>query len=309
MYTLVADGAPPITIKIGKGLAGACAQAKALVNVPDAYKARHLRRPAHPSLLCALPTSAPLGPMRVRTIASTLSSTRSRATRRAVCCVCPSSTRATRYPLIITPSAAHPPRPVGRPPRLQVIAVIQLINKVNGLCFGRADEELAQAFAAQLAVCIANLQALEDLSQALKGADARDQRLYRLLISCRELVTHTDTPLAICRRVPARPSPPRPADRLARISPDLPLRRRVRDYAAEFTTSMSAALLLHTDHAVGRGIAHRALGGTALERAVRHRAAPTVAPSLRAPHACSLCPLSLLATHRLDLAPPPLAPR
>ena len=230
-----------------------------------------------------------------------------------MCCVCPSSTRATRYPLIVTPSAAHPARPqppVGRSSRLQVIAVIQLINKVNGLCFGRADEELAQAFAAQLAVCIANLQALEDLSQALKGADARDQRLYRLLISCRELVTHTDTPLAICRRVPARPSPPRPADRLARISPDLPLRRRVRDYAAEFTTSMSAALLLHTDHAVGRGIAHRALGGTALERAVRHRAAPTVAtsaPPLRfAPLTCSL---SLLATHRLDLAPPPLAPR
>ena len=29
MFTLVADGAPPITINIGKGLAGACAQAKA----------------------------------------------------------------------------------------------------------------------------------------------------------------------------------------------------------------------------------------------------------------------------------------
>ena len=38
MFTLVADGAPPITINIGKGLAGACAQAKELVNVPDAYK-------------------------------------------------------------------------------------------------------------------------------------------------------------------------------------------------------------------------------------------------------------------------------
>ena len=38
MFTLVADGAPPITIDIGKGLAGACAQAKELVNVSDAYK-------------------------------------------------------------------------------------------------------------------------------------------------------------------------------------------------------------------------------------------------------------------------------
>ena len=81
MFTLVADGAPPITINIGKGLAGACAQAKELVNVPDAYKddrfnaagehvpshtllihAPHPPSPSHPPLThpCTLPlTSRP----------------------------------------------------------------------------------------------------------------------------------------------------------------------------------------------------------------------------------------------------------
>ena len=50
-----------------------------------------------------------------------------------------------------------------------MIAVIQLINKLNGLRFGRPDEELAGAFAAQLAVCIENLRGLEDVNLALKA--------------------------------------------------------------------------------------------------------------------------------------------
>ena len=51
-----------------------------------------------------------------------------------------------------------------------MIAVIQLINKLNGLRFGRPDEELAGAFAAQLAVCIENLRGLEDVNLALKAS-------------------------------------------------------------------------------------------------------------------------------------------
>ena len=51
-----------------------------------------------------------------------------------------------------------------------MIAVIQLINKLNGLRFGRSDEELAGAFAAQLAVCIENLRSMEDVKLALKAS-------------------------------------------------------------------------------------------------------------------------------------------
>ena len=51
-----------------------------------------------------------------------------------------------------------------------MIAVIQLINKLNGLRFGRPDEDLAGAFAAQLAVCIENLRGLEDVNLALKAS-------------------------------------------------------------------------------------------------------------------------------------------
>ena len=51
-----------------------------------------------------------------------------------------------------------------------MIAVIQLINKVNGLRFGRPDEELASAFAAQLAPCIENLRGLEDVNLALTAS-------------------------------------------------------------------------------------------------------------------------------------------
>lgn len=224
MYTLVADGAPPITINIGKGLAGACAQAKQLVNVPDAYKDARF----NPAV-----------------------DLKSGYLTRCVLCV----------PILNS--------------RDEVIAVIQLINKLNGLRFGRPDEELAgvraaqppshtppnqartrtltavlprvsvgKAFAAQLAVSIENLRGLEDVNMSLKAARIEEQRLSRQLISCRELVTHTDTPLAVCRRV--------------------------REYAADFTSSMSAALLLNTDHKVGRGIAYRTLGGQALERAVSH---------------------------------------
>ena len=46
--------------------------------------------------------------------------------------------------------------------------------------------------------------------------------------------------------------------------------RLVREYAADFSDSMSAALLFNTEHEVGRGLAYRTLGQQALERAVSH---------------------------------------
>ena len=46
--------------------------------------------------------------------------------------------------------------------------------------------------------------------------------------------------------------------------------RLVREYAADFSDSMSAALLFNTEHEVGRGLAYRTLGQQALECAVSH---------------------------------------
>ena len=51
-----------------------------------------------------------------------------------------------------------------------MIAVIQLVNKLSGQRFGRPDEELATAFAAQLAPCIEGLRGLEEAHLALKAA-------------------------------------------------------------------------------------------------------------------------------------------
>ena len=127
-----------------------------------------------------------------------------------------------------------------------MIAVIQLINKVCGLPFSWADEELAGAFAAQLAVCIANLRAMEDMSNNLAEARAETRLLAKLLASCRDLASRAERdPIGVCRRV--------------------------RDLAKEYTSSMSSALLLYTEHEVAGGIAQRycgVLGGGALERAV-----------------------------------------
>ena len=108
-----------------------------------------------------------------------------------------------------------------------MIAVIQLINKVCGLPFSWADEELAGAFAAQLAVCIANLRAMEDMSDNLTEARAETRLFAKLLASCRDLASRSERdPVSVCRRV--------------------------RDLAREFTSSISSALLLYTEHKVWR---------------------------------------------------------
>ena len=83
-----------------------------------------------------------------------------------------------------------------------MIAVIQLINKVCGLPFSWADEELAGAFAAQLAVCIANLRAMEDMSDNLTEARAETRLFAKLLASCRDLASRSERdPVSVCRRV------------------------------------------------------------------------------------------------------------
>ena len=54
MYTIVADGAPPIVIAIDRGLAGAAVQEKGPINVPDAYQVRR-----HPTPLTEIPLATP----------------------------------------------------------------------------------------------------------------------------------------------------------------------------------------------------------------------------------------------------------
>lgn len=48
----------------------------------------------------------------------------------------------------------------------EVIGVIQLINKLNGMCFNRSDEELIAAFCAQLAVSLENIKHLQEMGKS-----------------------------------------------------------------------------------------------------------------------------------------------
>ena len=60
--------------------------------------------------------------------------------------------------------------------RDEVIAIIQLINKLNGLKFSAIDEELVAAFSAQIAVSIENVLAIEEMNKAQTAADEQKQR-------------------------------------------------------------------------------------------------------------------------------------
>lgn len=65
--------------------------------------------------------------------------------------------------------------------RDEVIGVIQLINKLNGLKFNRADEELIAAFCAQLAVSIENAIAIEEMNKSSRLAAHEKKRMLRFL--------------------------------------------------------------------------------------------------------------------------------
>ena len=105
MYTIVADGAAPITIPLTKGLAGAAFTTRKVVNIADAYRDDRFNREID------LKTGY--------------------RTRSVLC-----------YPIVNS--------------REDVVAVIQLINKVGGTRFNRGDEELVAAFCAQ--VCTRTIQ-------------------------------------------------------------------------------------------------------------------------------------------------------
>ena len=110
MFTIVADGAAPITIPVSKGLAGAAFTSGKLVNIADAYNDDRFN--------------------------SAIDAASGYRTKTVLC-----------YPI-------HNSRD-------EVIAVIQLINKLSGVSFSTSDEELIAAFCAQLAVSIENILAIE----------------------------------------------------------------------------------------------------------------------------------------------------
>ena len=86
--------------------------------------------------------------------------------------------------------------------------MIQLINKLNGLSFNRNDEELVAAFCSQLAVCIENMRALDDMTQAKRLVEAQTARLSGFLVAVRDDFT-VDVHEQACRHAhpPQRPRP------------------------------------------------------------------------------------------------------
>ena len=130
MFTIVADGAAPINIPVGKGLAGAAYSSGKLVNIADAYNDDRFNRD--------------------------IDAASGYRTKSVLC-----------YPI-------HNSRD-------EVIAVIQLINKLSGVSFTAADEELVGAFCAQLAVSIENILAIEDMNQSQRIASEQKQRMFGFL--------------------------------------------------------------------------------------------------------------------------------
>lgn len=102
----------------------------------------------------------------------------------------------------------------------EVIAVIQLINKLTGLQFTKADEDLIAAFCAQLAVSIENLRAIADLVESQKQADDERGRMRSFLGIVGELNSVPEI-ATVCE--------------LTQL------------HAQEFTRSLGAALLLCAD--------------------------------------------------------------
>ena len=137
MYTIVADGAAPITIPVDKGLAGAAYVTGKVVNIADAYYDERFNREID---------------------------MKSGYRTKSVLC----------YPI-------HNSRD-------EVIAVIQLINKLTGMYFNTADEELIAAFCAQLAVSIENCLAIDEMNRSQKIAAEQKQRMHNFLDVVGEVV-------------------------------------------------------------------------------------------------------------------------
>ena len=137
MYTIVADGAEPITIPWGSGLAGAAYLTGKVVNVPDAYRDTRFNRE--------------------------IDIKNGYRTKSVLC-----------YPI--------------QNSRDEVIAVIQLINKANGLKFNALDEELVAAFCAQLAVSIENVLAIDEMHKAETVAKHQQRRMSKFLDVCGQMV-------------------------------------------------------------------------------------------------------------------------
>ena len=72
--------------------------------------------------------------------------------------------------------------------RDEVIAVIQIINKHDGLRFNALDEELIAAFCAQLAVSIENVLAIDDMNKSSALAARQQQRMRNFLDVCGMMV-------------------------------------------------------------------------------------------------------------------------
>ncbi|KAL1521296.1 hypothetical protein AB1Y20_020965 [Prymnesium parvum] len=82
----------------------------------------------------------------------------------------------------------------------EVIGVIQLINKLNGMRFNTSDEELIAAFCAQLAVSIENLNHIDEMKRSKLKAEEQRQSLLKFLEVIKEVCDREESFQTVCQK-------------------------------------------------------------------------------------------------------------